>query len=79
MRLVDADAILNTHKAEQEAIGKDWDVDSLATAIMVAKTVETIPVEWLRSKREELLTKNWEIVDSIDNVLQFWVSERSNK
>lgn len=50
MRLIDADAILHTHKIEQEAIGKDWCVDDLATAIMVAETVDAIPVEWLRSQ-----------------------------
>lgn len=51
MRLIDADAILHTHKIEQEAIGKDWGVDDLATAIMVAETMDAIPVEWLLKKK----------------------------
>lgn len=46
MRAVDADAILYTHELEQKAIGKDWGVDDLATAIMTAPTIDAIPVEW---------------------------------
>lgn len=53
MRLVDADAILYTHEIEQEAIGKLWGVDDLATAIVVAETVEAIPIKWLKQKYEE--------------------------
>ena len=49
-RLIDADALLNTHKMEQATIGKDWGVDDLATAIEVAPTVDATPVvhaEWI--------------------------------
>lgn len=58
MRLIDADAILHTHKIEQKAIGKDWGVDDLATAIMVADTVDAIPVEWLQYMQQECLSEN---------------------
>lgn len=50
MRAVDADAILYVHKLEQKAIGKDWSVDDLATAIMTAPTIDAIPVEWLKAQ-----------------------------
>lgn len=47
MRLVDADALIHTHKSEVATIGKDWTIDDLATAIETAPTIEAIPVEWM--------------------------------
>lgn len=42
MRLIDADEVLHTHYSEQQTIGKDWDVDSLATAIELAPTISLV-------------------------------------
>ncbi len=70
MRLIDADAILHTHKIEQEAIGKDWGVDDLAAAIMVAETVEAIPVEWLRNFAKERFEK------PVLDLLWYWQKEQ---
>lgn len=75
MRIIDADALKDNmfHYAASEMV---WDRGDIEHKINEMPTIEAISVKWLRSKREELLTKNWEIVDSIDNVLQFWVSEK---
>ena len=53
VRLIDANALLRIHESERAAIGRDWDVDSLATAIKLAPTIDAIPVEWMKQKHEE--------------------------
>lgn len=79
MRLIDADAILYTHRIEQEAIGKDWGVDDLATAIMVAETVDAIPVEWLNERHrrccEEADTDLMDAITVLCNEYHVWQKE----
>lgn len=50
MRLIDADALIRTHKSETSTIGKDWTVGDLAAAIELAPTIDAIPVEWLKAQ-----------------------------
>ena len=42
MKLINADKILHTHYSEQQAIGKDWDVNDLAAAIELAPTISLV-------------------------------------
>ena len=44
IRLVDAEAILKTHRSETELIGKDWTVGDLAAAIELAPTISATQV-----------------------------------
>ena len=79
-RLVDADALLNTHKLEQATIGKDWGVDDLAAAIEVAPTVDAIPVEWLNERHrrccEEADTDMMDVITMLCNEYHVWQKEQ---
>ena len=80
-RLVDADALLNTHKLEQLTIGKDWGVDDLAAAIEVTPTVEAIPVEWLNERHrrccEEADTDMMDAITMLCNEYHVWLHNRA--
>lgn len=80
MRAVDADVVLYTHKLEQKAIGKDWGVDDLATAIMTAPTIDAIPVEWLCKKvREEGERGNILHAEYIKDLIWEWHNEQEGR
>lgn len=76
IRLIDANALMLTHESEQAAIGRDWDVDSLATAIKLSPTIDAIPVEWLRKWRDTT-DISLMIAVSIDYILQAWQCEEA--
>ena len=84
MRLIDADALLYTHKIEQEAIGKDWGVDDLAAAIKTAPTIDAIPIEWLEQKYKENEPSedkddyDYFLWDAIAYILMIWRKEQND-
>lgn len=77
MRLVDADALVRTHKSEVETIGKDWTIGDLVAAIETAPTIDAIPVEWLRDKMRGYASslKSTETA-ALVMVMQMWQKEQ---
>lgn len=73
MRLIDADALMHTHKSEVATIGKDWTVDDLATAIETAPTIDAIQVGWLR---EKMLSPQMTDGNPFGFVLDEWMDEQ---
>lgn len=91
MRLIDADALLSElqtkfDRAERDAyftgnreIRIGW--DDAIRAIKQAKTVEAIPIEWLKERYMDGHKQTWSAVvyDALLTILKAWEKENENE
>ena len=81
MRLVDADALMEYIENEFDGVCV-YDVSGNEAArefcdmVDIAPTIDAIPVEWLRKKREVAI---WQFAGAIDWLLSEWQKEQETE